>query len=62
MTLKSAFDIGRKQVRVSPNMNPAEADKLLLLPEDASHDLAVFPDLPVRIPRRIIAIFLRTRV
>jgi hypothetical protein len=42
MTVRASFEIGREAVKASPNVSPSEADKFLLLPEDAAHDVALF--------------------
>jgi len=46
MTVRASFDIGHEAVKASPNIDPGEADKFLLLPEnDALHETPVFSDV-----------------
>eukprot|EP00742_Colponemidia_sp_Colp-10_P009413 GILJ01010261.1.p1 GENE.GILJ01010261.1~~GILJ01010261.1.p1 ORF type:complete len:2314 (-),score=385.58 GILJ01010261.1:161-7102(-) len=49
-TVRDAFDIGQQAVFAAPNMPHSEADKFLLLPEDHPHNVAIFPDAPMRDP------------
>jgi len=45
LTVQASFDIGREAVKASPNIDPAEADKFLLLPENDVHETAIFSDV-----------------
>jgi len=47
-SVRDAYDIARAALRADPNYTkmPREAEKFLLLPEDASHDECVFAEAP----------------